>query len=264
MRIFIDHLTRYLYDEPVRYSTEYLRLVPSSNARQRVVEWSLEAPADPLQFTDGYGNVTHLLTITDPVSEIVIRSRGIVETSNSREEPREDSRMSPLVFLRPTVLTGANGALAEFAERFRHRVATVSGLRELAQAVHAHLPFKPGLTEAGSTAGDAFEAGWGVCQDHAHVFIACCRQLGVPARYVSGYLYLAGSADSPVASHAWAEAWIVDRWRSFDITNEQPAGERHIRTAIGGDYLDAAPVRGIRLGGGNENMIAGALVGADQ
>ena len=72
-----------------------------------------------------------------------------------------------------------------------------------------------------------------MCQDHAHVFIACCRYLGIPARYVSGYIYEPRFAESQVASHAWAEAWVVDRWRSFDITNGGPAGEHHIRVAVG-------------------------------
>jgi len=264
MRISIEHTTHYVYEEPMRSSTQYLRLVPPSNARQRVLEWRLDAPAVPLELIDGYGNITHLLTIKGPVSEIVIRSAGIVETSDPRHETREESKLSPLVFLRPTALTTATGALAEFAEAYRRRASTISGLRELADAVHARLPFLFGVTDTFSDAAHAFAAGCGVCQDHAHVFIACCRHVGVPARYVSGYLYLPETSDTPVASHAWAEAWVVDRWRSFDITNRQPAGERHIRLAIGGDYLDASPVRGIRRGGGDERMVAGAIIGADQ
>ena len=264
MRISIEHTTRYVYDEPVRYSTQYLRLVPSSSARQQVLEWRLDAPATPTAFVDGYGNITHLVTIHDPGCEIVIRSAGIVETSAARDEPPEDSKVSPLVFLRATSLTRAEGALVEFAEAHRRRTVSVSNLRELSQAVHAHLPFKPGVTDTHWTAAEAFDAGFGVCQDHAHVFIACCRHVGIPARYVSGYLFLTETRESPVASHAWAEAWVVDRWRSFDITNQQPAGERHIRLAVGADYDEACPVRGVRGGGGNEQMIAGAIIGGDQ
>jgi transglutaminase-like putative cysteine protease len=81
---------------------------------------------------------------------------------------------------------------------------------------------------------------------------------------VSGYVYTPNGPDGPVASHAWAEAWVVDRWRSFDITNGRPAGEQHIRIAIGADYLEASPVRGIRLGGGEEQMVASAIVEAQQ
>ena len=117
------------------------------------------------------------------------------------------------------------------------------------------MPFRPGDTHSACSAMEAFALGSGVCQDHTHVFLACCRHLGVPARYVSGYLHSDG-----VASHAWAEAWVVDRWHSFDVANSRPAGEDHIKLAIGGDYLDACPIRGTRVGGGAETMLATASV----
>lgn len=264
MKLSIDHTTRYVYESPVRYSTQYLRLVPTSTARQRVIEWQLDTPSTPIELTDGYGNIMHVLTIAGPAKEIVIRSYGTVETTASRDEPREESGLSPLVFLRTTPLTRVEGALIEFAETYRPRAATLSGLRELATAVLDRLPFKSGITDVESTALQSFEARNGVCQDHAHVFIASCRYLGVPARYVSGYLHVPESSEAPLASHAWAEAWVVDRWRSFDITNAKPAGENHIRIAIGADYLEASPVRGVRRGGGEEQMIASALIAPSQ
>ena len=265
MRISIDHTTHYTYERPVRYSTQYLRLVPKSSARQKVLEWQLITPAQPLQLSDGYGNILHVLTIDQPVSEIVIRSCGVVETSASIDEPADDvPRLSPLLFLRPTPLTRADDGLVDLAEQFRRRAGTLAGLRDLASAILSKLPFQPGVTEVHSTAGEAYAAGNGVCQDHAHVFVACCRHLGIPARYVSGYIYSAGHAESAVASHAWAEAWVVDRWRSFDITNDRPAGPHHIRLAIGADYLEASPVRGVRTGGGVEYLKAHAMVGAPQ
>jgi transglutaminase-like putative cysteine protease len=264
MRIAIDHVTRYAYEHPVRYSTQYLRLVPQSDARQQVLEWKLDTPASPIELRDGYGNILHVLTIEQPIAEIVIRSGGVVETSAMIDETGDERRLSPLVFLRTGALTRVEGALVEFAEQFRRRAATLSGLRALSNAVLEKLPFQPGVTAVHSTAGEAFEAGNGVCQDHAHVFIGCCRFLGVPARYVSGYLYTADGADGPVASHAWAEAWVVDRWRSFDVTNARPAGEQHVRVAVGADYLEASPVRGIRFGGGEERMVASAIVEVQQ
>jgi transglutaminase-like putative cysteine protease len=199
-----------------------------------------------------------------PINEIVIRSSGIVETSSSIDDDPDEIKLSPLVFLRPTALTRADGPIVDFAERYRRRAGTLSGLRDLAAGVLEKLPFQSGITAVHSTAAEAFEHGNGVCQDHAHVFIASCRHLGIPSRYVSGYLYSTGGDEAVVASHAWAQAWVVDRWRSFDVTNGRPAGEHHIRLAIGADYLEASPVRGIRSGGGEEQMIASALVGVDQ
>jgi transglutaminase-like putative cysteine protease len=264
VKIRVDHVTHYAYDAPVRHSAQYLRLVPAASARQQVLEWRLETPGTPLEMRDGYGNVLHLLTIERPTSEIRIRSTGVVETTAAIDEASDEVRHSPVVFLRQSPLAIADAAIGEFAERFRRRSSTLSGLRDLAVAVLQRLPFRTDVTGPHTTAAEAFQAENGVCQDHAHVFIACCRYLGIPGRYVSGYIYEPRSPESPVAGHAWAEAWVVDRWRSFDVTNGGPAGEHYIRVAVGPDYLDACPVRGVRSGGGQEKMTAAAMIARDQ
>src|SRR6185436_638142 len=105
MRIFIDHTTRYSYEAPVRYSTQYLRLVPPTNAHQRVLQWELDTGARPLELRDGYGNILHVLTIVRRVTQIVIRSTGTVETAPGIDEPVDSVQLSPLVFLRSTALT---------------------------------------------------------------------------------------------------------------------------------------------------------------
>lgn len=261
MRLDVVHTTQYAYDSPVRASTQYLRLTPRDSARQSVVSWQIETPATPTRTTDGYGNVLHVLTLDKPVSEIRIRVSGTVETRVAYDEGTDPAPLSPLVFTRPTALTRADGALAAFADRFRRGAGSPTGLGELAAAILKKMPFTPGDTHAGNSAAEAFALSSGVCQDHTHVFIACCRHLGVPARYVSGYLYSEGAQ---VASHAWAEAWTLDRWRSFDIANSRSAGEHHIKLAIGADYLDACPIRGTRIGGGGETMAAVASVAESQ
>jgi transglutaminase-like putative cysteine protease len=261
MRLDVVHTTRYAYDSPVRASTQYLRLTPRDSARQSVVAWQIETPGTPVRTTDGYGNVLHVLTLDKPVSEIQIRVRGTVETRIAYDEGADAAPLSPLVFTRPTALTRADPALGAFADRFRRRAGSPSGLGELAAAILKKMPFTPGDTHAGNSAAEAFALGSGVCQDHTHVFLACCRHLGVPARYVSGYLYSQGAQ---VASHAWAEAWTVDRWRSFDVANSRSAGEDHIKLAVGADYLDACPIRGTRVGGGGEKMEAVASVAQSQ
>lgn len=262
MRLDVVHTTQYAYDSPVRASTQYLRLTPRDSARQSVVSWQLEAPGTPTQVTDGYGNVLHVLTLDRPVREIRIRVSGTVETRSVYDEGADPVPLSPLVFTRPTALTRAESELAVFAERFRRAAGSPSGLGELAAAILKKMPFTRGGTHAGNSAAEAFALSSGVCQDHTHVFLACCRHLGVPARYVSGYLYSEGAPE--VASHAWAEAWTLDRWRSFDIANSRPAGEQHIKLAVGADYLDACPIRGTRVGGGGEKMVAVASVAQSQ
>ena len=114
--------------------------------------------------------------------------------------------------------------------------------------------YRPGATRVEDSAAAVLARGEGVCQDQAHVFIACCRTARVPARYVSGYLCTAD--DGATASHAWADAWLPESrcWIGIDVTHLEPAGRRHCRLAVGRDYLDAAPVRGVRRGGGQEIM----------
>ncbi|MGH8720407.1 MAG: transglutaminase N-terminal domain-containing protein [Burkholderiales bacterium] len=242
MKLGLMHETRYSYASPVRYSTQYLRLTPRDTVRQKVLAWRLETPGQPVGTHDGYGNVLHVLTLDKPVTEIVIRAAGVVETSRSVDEPSDftGTPLSPLLFLRATPLTRADDALAGFAEGFRRRAGTLSGLRELAAAAKKDLP--------GADAAIL-----------VHAFIACCRLLGVPSRFVSGYLCAPGTA-AAVVPHAWAEAWVVDRWRSFDIVQDSIVGEAHVKVAVGADYNDARPIRGVRTGGGTETMSALAQV----
>ena len=247
MKFSIRHEFKYSYDSPVRLSTQYLRLTPRDTLRQNVTGWKLDAPAAALRTTDGYGNVLHVLTIDKPVSAIAIEATGSVETAPVLDEPSDftGAPLPPLLFLRPTGLTRLDEARAALAEKFRAAAATHAGLRELASAISQKY-----LT--------------GSAADAAHEFIGGCRHLGVPARYVSGYVYSRHDGENGVAMHAWAEAWVGDRWRSFDIAHDCVVGEAHIKLAVGADYLDACPVRGVRVGGGAETLIAQAHVEAAQ
>jgi transglutaminase-like putative cysteine protease len=112
--------------------------------------------------------------------------------------------------------------------------------------------YTPGKTDVTSTAEEAYEGARGVCQDHAHVMIAACRSLGVPARYVSGYVDPGNS--HAAASHAWVDLWLDGFWHSIDVTNSIFASDAHCRLAIGLDYLDACPIRGVREGGQSEQL----------
>ena len=259
MKLAIDHETVYRYDAPVRSSTQYLRLTPRESPRQTVLQWHVDTPRPATQTHDGYGNVLHVLTLDKPVREICIRAHGVVETNPLAEDTGAPvaATLSPLVFLRPTPITRCDAALAKFAEPFRRRGAVLTGLRELAAAVTRKLPVAEQAADP-LAAAQAFESGQGSVRDHAHVFITCCRYLGVPARFVSGYLLSQGKGEPQIVGHAWVDAWITDRWRSFDLAHSRAAGADHVKLAVGADYLDACPIRGIRTGGGLETMEAHA------
>jgi transglutaminase-like putative cysteine protease len=241
MRLSITHEMGYTYDSPVRSSTQYLRLCPRDTARQKVLKWKLETPGQAMRTQDGYGNVLHVLTLDKPVSEISIDVAGVVETAPSVDEPSDftGTPLSPLLFLRPTALTRSDAKIETLVASLQRRKATLSSLRELAAAIHEQR---------------------GTAEEMTHRFIACCRRVGVPARYVSGYFYAPGPSSAPL--HAWVEAWVAERWRSFDIAHDRPIGEAHVKIAVGADYLDACPIRGVRTGGGVETMVTHAQVAA--
>ena len=264
MQLHIRHETLYRYGEPVKRSVQTLRLTPRRDPVQRALDWSISAPGRQHEQIDAYGNVVHLLTLDEPHREIRIVVQGVVETQDAEGEAMpNEGKLSPLTYLAETNLTRADAALHEFAvERMPRSGDRRAGLLRLANAVSDTIGYESGATDVHESAARAFSRGKGVCQDHAHVFIACCRASGIPARYVSGYVYT--GKDGEVASHAWADAWLGPDhgWIPIDVTHRTFVGGRHCRLAVGRDYLDACPVRGVRRGGGPEEMQVAVIVAA--
>ncbi|MGH8284711.1 MAG: transglutaminase-like domain-containing protein, partial [Steroidobacteraceae bacterium] len=229
--------------------------------------WTILAPGRRTEQLDAHGNITHLLTVDDPHREIEIVVSGIVETTGDERPLPHQGALSPLAYLYRTPLTQPDEAIAELGRRCVPRpTATREHLLALAEAVCERVKYCSGATTVEDPAATVLARGQGVCQDQAHLFIACCRACGVPARYVSGYLYT-GEAESDAASHAWVDAWIEAQraWLTIDVTHRQLTDTRHCRLAVGRDYLDAAPVRGVRRGGGREALeVSVRLSGASQ
>jgi transglutaminase-like putative cysteine protease len=260
MQLHIRHETRYRYDRPVKYSVQSLHLTPRRDQSQRALNWSIAAPGRRLEQVDAYGNISHLLTIEEPHREIQIVVQGVVETADT-ESRQDDGPLSPLAFLAPTTLTLPNDDLRAFAHQHLDQVKDPRARAQaLADAVFDAVKYKSGTSDVQDSAAVAFKSGEGVCQDHAHVFIAAARSAGLPARYVSGYLYTGDASDA--ASHAWVDVWLGAEigWQSIDVTHKRPAVRTYCRLAVGRDYLDAAPVRGVRQGGGGEKMEANVVV----
>lgn len=263
MQVRILHKTAYTYEEPVKYTAQKLRLTPRPEVSQRTLSWSIQAPGRRTEQLDAHGNITHLLTFEEPHREMAIVVSGVVEIAGQDELLRHDGTLSPLAYLASTALTMPNEEIVLLANA--HMVSDRplrDRLYSLAAAVRERVRYKPGITSVEDPAATALAAGVGVCQDQAHVFIACCRAAGVPARYVSGYVCSPengrgdGPVDSHAASHAWVDAWLEESkaWLGIDVTHLRAPGPDHCRLAVGRDYLDAAPVRGVRRGGGREHM----------
>jgi transglutaminase-like putative cysteine protease len=260
MQMHIRHETRYRYERPVKYSVQSLRLTPRRDLSQRALAWNIIAPGRRLEQIDAYGNISHLLTVEEPHREIRIIVHGIVETAEA-EGRQDDGLLSPLAYLAPTKLTMPNEELKSFAHDALNKITDPKARAlVLAEAVSGAVRYKSGASDVADSAAVAFKSGEGVCQDHAHVYIASARALGMPARYVSGYIYT-GDADD-AASHAWVDVWLGAElgWQSMDVTHQRAAVRTYCRLAVGRDYLDAAPVRGVRQGGGGEKMEANVLV----
>jgi transglutaminase-like putative cysteine protease len=251
----IRHETVYTYSDPVHYSIQTLKLTPRRDPGQRIVRWNIQVPGQRLEQIDPFGNLTQVVTLDTPHRELRIVVEGLVQIERSDQQELMDAGpLPPLVFLATTALTQPDATLRALAERALGRhPPTAANLMLLAEAVGAAVRYTPGATEVHHGAAQALALGEGVCQDQAHVFVACCRAVGVPARYVSGYVHAGAGV---IASHAWAEAWLGPEhgWHSIDITHNELAGARHCRIAVGRDYLDAAPVRGVRRGGSTESM----------
>ena len=265
MLLHIEHETVYRYDRPVNHSVQSLRLTPRTEAGQRVLNWHLQTPGQKSQQIAAHGNVMHLLTIDEPHVEIRIHVTGTVETESVVDAaPSNRGGLSPLVYLPETSLTRADENLQVFARSFGHLSSSREGVLALAAAIRSEIEYVPGSTDVSDPAASVFSLRRGVCQDHAHIMLACCRSLGVPARYVSGYLLT--ERDDHIASHAWVDVWLDEpqRWFAVDVTNGVPGGPHHCRLAVGRDYLDACPVRGVRRGGGTETMAATVAVSSDE
>lgn len=255
MLLHIRHETCYHYDQPVQYSIQALRLTPRREAGLRLREWRISAPGRRREQTDAYGNTSHVLTLDQPHDEVRILAEGWVETDDACGAwIDEESALPVLAYLQETPLTRADAELRTLAAANLGSPDFEAALAALMEAVESRIEYRPGVTDVACTAAEALAHGVGVCQDHAHVMIACCRAAGIPARYVSGYLYTGDAGH--LASHAWIDAWNGQRWLSCDATHRRFAGPAYCRLAVGRDYLDACPVRGVRHGGGGEAMSA--------
>jgi transglutaminase-like putative cysteine protease len=258
MRLSISHKTTYHYVPPATRVIQVLRLTPRNYDGQYVASWRIDVSADCRldQHEDAFGNITHAFAVDGPLPELSLLVEGEVETRDAQGVVRDAvERFPPSLFLRETALTACDADIAAFAAAARQTPAddALAVLHRLLERLHGEMSWDPDPTYVETTSAEAFAAKHGICQDFAHVFITASRSLGIPARYVGGYF--CRDDDTKDGGHAWAEAFVPGLgWVAFDPANGICATDAHARVAVGLDHLGAAPVRGMRYGGGTETL----------
>ena len=255
----------------MRGVVQSLRLRPTQYEGQQVLNWDVhvEGAVRGSAFRDAAGDWVETVTLLGPVEELRIQVTGEIETFDLAGVLRgHRESVPPLTYLRDTRATRVDLAIGELAE------GAVAGLAEdailerahaLSKAVEAAIIYAPGETTEHTTAADALSGGKGVCQDHAHVLIAAARHVGIPARYVTGYLYSSVDGAGHEASHAWAELYIENLgWIGLDAANGQSPDEQYVRLGSGYDSLDAAPIRSVSRGSGDESLTVDVSVSQAQ
>ena len=260
MKLEIVHSTRYHYSGAIAETVMEVRLRPMDGAGQRCIEFALELSSGikPRTYTDGYGNNVHYFNLVRPHTSLSILSRSVVETGLRVDADPGDELVHDFLRFRSPV-NDVEG-VRELART--HPVADPASsesveqaLDELTRSICRDFAYDRTATNVYSAVDDVLALRAGVCQDFAHLFIAVARAMGVPARYVSGYIHIPTEKGSAVASHAWAEAWVPGKgWLGYDATRPVRVTENHVRLAVGRDYSDAAPTRGVYVGSASGTM----------
>ncbi len=258
MRLSIEHTTDYGYRQPLRFGLQESRLTPKSRAGQIVLRWNIlvEGGRIEAKFEDQHNNQVALISLDEGVERVRILCDGEVETTDNAGVVGRHGGFAPVwYFGRSTALTQPGPRLHRLARGLADTYATdIDRLHALSRQIILEAPYSIGATDAAGSGEEALSRGAGVCQDHAHIFIAVARLLGYPARYVSGYLALDATVEQD-AMHAWAEAHVKGLgWVGFDVSNGISPDDRYVRVATGLDYREAAPVSGISYGADTETL----------
>jgi len=263
-QVRIVHTTGYRYDAPAAQSFNEARLTPRTDRRQAVLFSRVDTtPASRLfRYTDYWGSTVTSFDLHAPHKELKVVAYSVVDTADEASPARtanwrglraDDVLDRYAEYLQATQYTPRDAELIAVSRNLRKGLEPADAVLAAARWVHEQLKYQPGSTGVHTTAGDAWRAREGVCQDYAHVTLVLLRAMGIPARYVSGYLHTEPGAELGKVvrgeSHAWIEAW-TGGWWAYDPTNAIAVGERHVWVATGRDYADVAPLKGIYSGSG--------------
>jgi transglutaminase-like putative cysteine protease len=272
MLLRVQHETKLSYSDSVTETVFEVRMAPPSDEDQTSRGYSLRiAPFAPVTiYRDGFGNRVDLFNILAAYRELTIRATSIVQTHRgatpesrlgdgiwSAHEP-DDVSLDALEYLQPSPLVARtleiDGFVAALPKPEGSRLIDVIAL--LNDGVRSRLTYEKKVTTARTPVAEALRLGRGVCQDFAHLFLGACRGIGLPARYVSGYIHQPGE----VATHAWCQVWHGTGWIEVDPTRGSFVNDDYIKIAIGRDYSDVSPNRGVWKGRADETIAVSVKV----
>lgn len=264
MRLFVKHRSEYRFSEPQARLVQLLRLTPGNHAGQSIVSWRIDVDRDARlkSSRDGYGNETTMLYLDGPLERIALEVSGEVLTDDRAGMVIGTvETLPPVYYLQSTPLTKADEALADHVAALGLPAEPQARAHALAEAIDDWMsPIEADPTTDHSAAA-RFAARAADPQGNAHVLIAAARTLGLPARYVAGHLYRPGEIEGH-AAHGWAEIWVEGYgWIGFDSFEGRCPTESYVRVAIGLDHREAAPISGLRMGGGHEALAIDVHVG---
>lgn len=267
-RMRVVHSTGYAYKSPVTASFNEARLTPRSDSRQNVILNRVETvPATrSYRYVDYWGTAVTAFDLHAPHAELEVTSSSVVETDTA-ELPEEkvtwDDLASEAVIdrfdevLTATHYTPASKRIARVGQKIVKDHNPFEAVVAAANWVHSELDYVPGTTGVHSSGLDALREGKGVCQDFAHLTLVLLRSMGIPARYVSGYLH--PYREAPIGdtidgqSHAWIQAW-TGGWWNYDPTNDKDINEQYVSVGVGRDYSDVSPLKGVYSGEGSTDL----------
>ena len=262
----INHQTIFDYETMPQSAVQRLHLTPLNNTQQNVIDWDVEVNGGTivLETADYHGNGIHICNQHSSLQNFQIICRGQVNVIDTNGIVGEHDNDVPLaMFKNATSLTLPGPRLRQLGKDMNKLIKSdneINVLHALSARLADSIKYTTGMTNTSTTAEMAMEIGAGVCQDHAHAFIAVARYLGLSARYVSGYLLI---RDKKIqnASHAWAEVFTNGLgWVGFDISNGISPDDRYVKLASGFDYADVAPLSGVRFGSGEEQIATRIMI----
>jgi transglutaminase-like putative cysteine protease len=260
MLLRVRHETVFDYSDEVSSSVMEVRLGPANHERQVLHSSSVEVTprSRMFQYADYFGNTVHFFSVPIRHRRLAVVSHSVVQTLPLRPLSAPAIASSALwEYLQFGGPVARHHELASIADLFSGEPDLLKRLSALNHYLHERFSYSPQSTSVESTLADMLEGGSGVCQDFAHLMIGVCREMGVPARYVSGYIFTnrAPSVRGQDASHAWCECFILGAgWRGFDPTNDLLVDERYVEVARGRDYSDVPPTKGVYRGSATETM----------